>query len=157
MFLEGIARLGLCVGDVDLTRVYVVVDRNQRPPAAGAGDAFASFDDKQCAMVGALDHASAAIEELVCNPFQRNTQMRAAILVDINFALLFNCKQFAAVELKAFAAAFEYFISGTKVDLIRQVDTHRMCIIYFGAAKRIVRVSNLPSRATLTITLSPGL
>lgn len=90
MILREAARWRLGEGDKKIARVYVEINGNQCPPAAGAGDAFARFDNKECAVVGALDHAAAAVEELVCNPFQRDPQMRAAILIEIEFALLFD-------------------------------------------------------------------
>ena len=55
-------------------------------------------------MVSALDHAAAAIEELIFHPFERNTDMRAAILVEINLALLFDGKELAIVQVETLAA-----------------------------------------------------
>lgn len=70
-------------------------------------------------MVGALNHAAAAIEELVFHPFERNTDMRAAILVEINLALLFDGKEFAITQVKTFAAVFGNVRKGAKTKLIR--------------------------------------
>ena len=57
-------------------------------------------------MVGALDHAAAAIKELVFHPFERNTDVRAAILVEIYFPLLFDGKQLATTQIKSLATSF---------------------------------------------------
>lgn len=55
-------------------------------------------------MVGALDHSAAAIEELVFDPFERNAEVRAAVLIEINFALLFDAKQLASHQGETLAA-----------------------------------------------------
>lgn len=54
-------------------------------------------------MVGALDHAAAAVEKLIFNPFERNADMRAAVLVEVNLALLFDCKELAFAQFKTLA------------------------------------------------------
>lgn len=43
-------------------------------------------------MIGALNHAAAAIEELVFYPFEWNTDMRAAVVIKIYLALLFDAE-----------------------------------------------------------------
>lgn len=70
-------------------------------------------------MVGALDHAAAAIEKPVFDPFERNTDMRAAILVEINFALLFDSEQLAPDQIKTLAATFRNIGNGAEAQLIR--------------------------------------
>lgn len=56
-------------------------------------------------MVGALDHAAAAIEKLVFYPFERNADVRTAVLVEVNLALLFDCKELASTDIEPFAAS----------------------------------------------------
>lgn len=70
-------------------------------------------------MISALDHAAAAIEKLVFNPFEWNADMRAAILVEINFALLSNREEFASGQIKPLAASFGDVSKGAKTQLIR--------------------------------------
>ena len=43
-------------------------------------------------MVGALDHSAAAIEEFVFDPFERDANMGATILIEINCAPLFDAE-----------------------------------------------------------------
>ena len=69
-------------------------------------------------MIGALDHAAAAIEELVFHPFERNADMRAAVLVEIDFALLVDCKQLAIAQVKALAAILGNIGKGAETQLI---------------------------------------
>lgn len=56
-------------------------------------------------MIGALDHAATAVEELVVHPFERNTDMRAAVLVEVNLALLFDSKELAFAQFKTLATS----------------------------------------------------
>lgn len=119
MILRETARLPLGGLDKKIARVYVEINGNQSAPAAGAGDTLARFDNKKCAMVSALDHAAAAVEELVCNPFQRNSQVWAAVLVQVDFVLQLDCKQFAFAYLKTFASALGDFINCAQADCIR--------------------------------------
>ena len=70
-------------------------------------------------MVGALNHAAAAIEELVFHPFERNTDMRAAILVEINLTLLFDGKQLAIFQVKTFAAILGNVCKGAEAKPVR--------------------------------------
>lgn len=70
-------------------------------------------------MVGTLDHAAAAIKKLVFNPVECNADMRATILVEINFALLFNCKELAPCQIEALAASLGDISKGAETQLIR--------------------------------------
>jgi|GEM_PF-5776006 len=70
-------------------------------------------------MVGALDHTAAAIEELVCDPFEWNANMRTAIVVEINFIQLFDRKQLAPGQIKTPAATFGNLSKGAKAQLTR--------------------------------------
>lgn len=70
-------------------------------------------------MIGALDHAAAAIEKLVCNPFEWNADMWAAILIEINFALLSNGEEFTPCQIKALAASFRDVSKGAEAQFIR--------------------------------------
>jgi len=66
-------------------------------------------------VVGALDHAAAAIEKLVFDPFERNADVRTAILVEINLALLFDCKELAPFQIKPLAAGLGDVSKGTEM------------------------------------------
>jgi hypothetical protein len=70
-------------------------------------------------VVGALDHAAAAIKELVCYPFEWNAEMRAIVLIEINFPLLPDRKQLAPSQIKALAASVGNVSKGAEVELIR--------------------------------------
>lgn len=70
-------------------------------------------------MVGALDHAATAIEELVFHPFERNADMRTAVLIKINLALLFDRKELAFAQFKTLAASLGDISKGTETRLIR--------------------------------------
>lgn len=83
----------------------------QRFTGAGASDTFAIFNNKQGAVIGALDHGVAGVEKLVLNPFERNADVRALIAVQVNLALLFNGKHRDAVNRKGFAALFGNILS----------------------------------------------
>ncbi len=54
--------------------------RLQRIAGAGASDAFARIDGKQCVMCCTLDQRFAQIEKLVFLPFEAGTGMRALII-----------------------------------------------------------------------------
>lgn len=77
-------------GNENVARVDTEFNRDKRAPAAGASDTLSRFNHKERAVIGALDHAAAAIEKLVFNPFECNADMRAAVLIEINFSLLLN-------------------------------------------------------------------
>lgn len=70
-------------------------------------------------MVGALDHGTAAIEKLVFNPFERNTEMWAAVLIEIDFALLFDAKQLAAHQGETLAATLGDISDAAQARVIR--------------------------------------
>lgn len=70
-------------------------------------------------MVGALDHAATAIEKLVFHPFERNTDMRAAILVEINLVQLFDCKQLAIIQVETLAAILGNVCKVAETKLVR--------------------------------------
>jgi hypothetical protein len=105
--------------DENITAINRVINRDKRPATTGTCDTFARFNHKKCTVVSALDHSVAAIEELVFNPFERNTEMRAAILVEINFVLLFDGKQLTPVLVKTLAAPFWNVSKGTEAQFIR--------------------------------------
>ncbi len=65
-------------------------------------------------MVGALDHAATTVEELVFHPFERNTDMRAAVLVKVNLTLLFDSKELASRQIKPLAASLGDVSKGAK-------------------------------------------
>lgn len=65
-------------------------------------------------MIGALDHAATAVEELVVHPFERNTDMRAAVLVEVNLALLFDCKELAPIQIETLAASLRDVSKGAE-------------------------------------------
>ncbi len=70
-------------------------------------------------MVGALDHAAAVIEKLVFYPFERNADVRTAVLVEVNLALLFDCKKLASIQIETLAASFVDVSKGAEAQLIR--------------------------------------
>lgn len=105
--------------DENIIGINRVINRDKRPAAAGAGNTFTRLNHKECAVVSALDHSAAAIEELVFNPFKRNAEMWAAILVEVNFVLLFDGKQLAPVQVKALAAPFRDVSKGTETQSTR--------------------------------------
>lgn len=128
-----------------------MVDGLQFMPKAGAGNTQTRLDHKLCTMIGALDRGAAAIEKLVFLPFQRNSQMGAGIAIHKNLSSLLDGKDIQVVLLKAPARAFGKIIQLTQGNQLFVAFGH--C----GAIKRTLRVSSLPSRITLTFTLSPGL
>ena len=102
----------LRLGDENVACVYGVINRDKRAPAAGAGDTLSRFNHKECAVISALNHAATAIEELVCNPFECNADMRAAILVEMNFALLFDRKNFTTSQIETLATSLRDISKG---------------------------------------------
>jgi hypothetical protein len=52
-------------------------------PGARPRDTFATFRQKQCAMVGALNQSAGAIEKLIGHPFKRDATVGAAIDINI--------------------------------------------------------------------------
>lgn len=70
-------------------------------------------------MISALDHTAAAIEKLVFDPFQRNAEMRAAVLIEVNLGALFDCKEFAPRQIETLAASLGDISKGAKAQLVR--------------------------------------
>lgn len=70
---------------------------------AGAGDAQTVVNQKQRAVIGALNHGLAAIEKLVCNPFQRNTNVWALVVIDKNITVFFNYQKCKFIDSETFA------------------------------------------------------
>ncbi len=65
-------------------------------------------------MVGALDHAATAVEKLIFNPFERNADVRTAVLVEVNLALLFDCKELAFAQFKTLASSLRDVSKGAE-------------------------------------------
>lgn len=101
-------------GDEDVAGVYGVINRDKRATTAGASNTFARFNHKECAVISALDHTAATIKKLVFHPFECNADMRAAILVEINVALLFDRKELASSDIKTLAARLGDISRGAK-------------------------------------------
>lgn len=115
------------MGNKNIARFNAVIDWDKCPPTAGAGDTFTCFDNKECAVVCALDHTAAAVKKLVFDPFERNTQVRAAIAIEINFTLLFDRKQFVLFQGKALTATLGDVGKGTEPQLVRCADRQWVC------------------------------
>ena len=69
-------------------------------------------------MIGALDHGVAAIQKPVLLPVQGYIQVWAAIVVEVNLALLFDRKQLAPSQIKTLTATFGNVGNRAKAQLI---------------------------------------
>ena len=105
-------------GNKNIVCINGVINRSKPLSATRASDTFAGFNDKKCTVVGALDHATAVIEELVFNPFERNTEMWTVIAIQIDSARLLDCEKLALCNLKAFTTAFRNIGKGTETQFI---------------------------------------
>lgn len=100
--------------DPDALVVFAATDRGQGLTFARSRDTFAVLDQKQCAMCGALDQAGAAVEELICLPFQANAPMRAAIPVDEHLSLTAYCQQCVFTDCKPSTMCLGQLTGGAK-------------------------------------------
>jgi hypothetical protein len=109
MIIPGKVERGVKAGLAASNQLDVAIDNlkgygNQGLPATGAGDTSAILDNKQGAVVGALDHGVAGIKKLIFNPLQGDTHMRALVAVEITTAALFDHQKRIIAKAKAFAA-----------------------------------------------------
>jgi hypothetical protein len=81
----------------DLTVDFAECHLGERLAIAGAGDTFAGVDLEQGTMGGALDKVAFKVEKLVGLPFELDTPVGAAILIDEETAVMVYGDQCAAV------------------------------------------------------------
>ena len=69
-------------------------------------NAFATFDEKQCAVRRALNQLAFAVEKLIFEPVQLDPSMRAAVAIYINLPVALNCEHTVVAEFEAFSLVF---------------------------------------------------
>lgn len=74
-------------------------------PFAGASHAFATVDQKQRAMMGAVDQAGAVVEKGVLRPVQWDTAMWAAVAVKMHMTVAAHAEKVDAVYAEGAAMA----------------------------------------------------
>lgn len=90
----------------------VAIEALQRLAVTGTGEAQAGERVEHRTVRGALDECAIHVEELILLPVQLHAEMRAAVAVDPQFAIEFQCEHALAVDLEALGGAFIKIIDG---------------------------------------------
>jgi hypothetical protein len=69
-------------------------------------NAFATFDEKQCAVRRALNQLAFAVEKLIFEPVQLDPSMWTAVPIYVNLSVTLNRKHTVVAELEALGAIF---------------------------------------------------
>ncbi len=103
MFTWSIRRRSFSHGwsDPDTSCVFATGDGGQGFTFAGACDAFAIFDQEQCAVCRALNQTGTAVEKLIGQPFQRYATMGAAVFINKHLPVAAYGEYGQAIPLKA--------------------------------------------------------
>jgi hypothetical protein len=101
--------------DPDALSVLATIDRAQIFALARAGDAFATLDQKQCAVGRALNQAGAGIEKLVRVPLQGHAAVRATVPVDMNLTRAPDRQELQPVDIETSAFSLSQVIPVTQV------------------------------------------